>query len=287
MNFLQMEYFVAVASEGNVTRAAEKLHVSQSALSQTIRKLEEEFSVCLFDRLPKKLVLTEAGSAFLEYAQKALSDREQITHQLRNHDGQLRGRIIMQSNPIPYLIAERFLQFRNNHPLTEIQFVSLPELLVNDYSKDPFLSVSLLITTEPPPETYAESRFLLKEKLMAALPRAHRLASRSVISLTELKDEAFLLYQEGELQKAVEHSCMASGFVPQVRCSCNDIGTMFNLVAFGNGITLFPESWRQLCNESTVLIPLEEDYARTIYLCWGKQNKPTAAAAAFRDYLLK
>ena len=83
MNFLQLEYFVAVASEGNITKAAEKLYISQSALSQTIRKLEEEFSVCLFNRLPKKLVLTEAGSAFLEYAHKALSDREQITHQPR------------------------------------------------------------------------------------------------------------------------------------------------------------------------------------------------------------
>lgn len=287
MNFLQLEYFVEVAAVGNVTKAAEQLHISQSALSQTIRKLEEEFSVDLFQRLPKQMVLTDAGKLFLKYARKTLADRDAITHQLRNHDGMLRGKIVIQSNPIPYLIADCFLKFRKRNPLTEIDFVSLPALLVNDYSRDPFLSVSLLITTEPPEEADAESRFLLRERLMAALPSDHRLADRKMIKLAELQKEPFLLYQEGEVQKAVERCCMAAGFVPHVQCCCHDIGTMFNLVSSGEGVSLFPESWKQLCNEKTVFVPLEDSCFRTVYLCWGKRNEPNPAAAAFRDYLLQ
>ena len=286
MNFLQLEYFVEVAAFGNVTKAAEKLHISQSALSQTIRKLEEEFSVSLFCRLPKQMVLTDAGKLFLEYARKTLAEREAIVHQLQDHDGMLRGKIVIQSNPIPYLIADCFLKFRKQHPLTEIQFVSLPALLVNDYSRDPFLSVSLLVTTEPPDVSDAESRFLFREQLMAALPRTHRLADRKTISLAELRKEPFLLYEEGEVQKVVERCCMAAGFVPHVQCCCHDIATMFNLVSSGEGVSLFPESWKQLCNEKTVLVPLDEVCARTVYLCWGKHNEPNRAAAAFRDYLL-
>lgn len=286
MNFLQLEYFLEVAAFGNVTRAAEHLHVSQSALSQMIRKLEEEFSVELFRRLPKKLELTQAGELFLEYAERTLAERDAITHRLRNPDGQLRGTIVIQSNPVPYLIADLFLKFRERHPLTEIQFVSRPELLLNDYSRDPFLSVSLLVTTEPPDGRYAESRFFCRERLMAALPRTHRLAQRACIGLPELREEPFLLYQDGEVKKAVEHSCIAAGFLPRVQHCCQDIGTMFNLVSSGSGVSLFPESWKQLCNEKTVFVPLEEDCARTIYLCWGKQNKPDAVSAAFRDYLL-
>ena len=287
MNFLQLEYFAEVAALGNVTRAAEKLHISQSALSQTIRKLEDEFSVSFFHRTPKKLVLTDAGLLFLDYVRQTLSERERITQQLKEQDGQLRGTIVIQSNPIPYLIADLFLRFRRQNPLTDIQFVSHPELLVNDYRQDPFLSVSLLVTTEPPPETCAESRFFMKEKLMAALPRTHRLAGRSKICLPELRGESFLLYQEGELQRVVERCCRSAGFVPHVQCFCHDVATMFNLVSSGSGVSLFPESWKQLCNENTVLIPLEEDCARTVYLCWGVTHKPTAAAAAFRDFLLE
>lgn len=121
---------------------------------------------------------------------------------------------------------------------------------------------------------------------MAALPSNHRLATRTQISLQELRSEPFLLYEDGEVQKDVERCCRSAGFAPRVQCCCHDIATMFNLVSSGNGVSLFPESWRQLCNEKNVLIPLEEDCARTIYLCWGNKHKPDSASAAFRDYLL-
>ena len=83
MNFLQLEYFTEVAALGNVTKAAEKLHISQSALSQTIRKLEDEFSISFFHRTPKKLILTDAGLLFLDYARQTLSERDRIVRRLQ------------------------------------------------------------------------------------------------------------------------------------------------------------------------------------------------------------
>lgn len=286
MTILQLEYFVEVARLGNMTKAAENLHVSQSALSQTIKKLEEEFSASFFQRFPKNMILTDAGILFLNYAQEALQQREEIKHKLSNLDGQLHGTIRIQSNPIPYLIAEQFLKFRRNYPMTKIQFVSDPALLINDYSKDPFLSVSLLVTSEPPAEDQVECHFLFQEKLMASLPRSHRLAHRTHIRLSELRHEPFLLYEKGEIQKAVEHCCIAAGFTPYVHCVCHDIATMFNLVAAGEGVSLFPETWKQLCNDNSVLVPLEEDCSRTIYLCCKKNSHLDPTTAAFRDFLI-
>lgn len=286
MTILQLEYFVEVARLGNMTKAAENLHISQSALSQTIKKLEDEFSSSFFQRFPKCMVLSDAGILFLSYAQKILQQTKDINCQLRNLDSQLHGTITIQSNPIPYLIAEQFLKFRRNHPKTNVQFVSIPSLLINDYSRDPFLSVSLLITSEPPAEEKAERHILLQEKLMASLPRSHRLAHRTHIRLAELRDEPFLLYEKGELQKAVEHCCVTAGFTPRVHCVCHDIATMFNLVAAGEGVSLFPETWKQLCNDNSVLIPLEDNYSRTIYLCWKKNSNLDPTAKAFRDFLI-
>lgn len=287
MNFLQLEYFVEVAARGSVTRAAEALHVSQSALSQTLRKLEGEFGVSFFRRRSSGLELTEAGETFLDYARRTLRERHALCCALRERPGEIRGEIVIQSNPVPYLIADHFLHFRRRHPGTEIRFVSVPELLINDYSRDPFLSVSLLVTTEPPVRADTETRFLLRERFMAALPRSHPLAARTSISLRELCDEPFLIYEKGEVQRAVEHCCTNAGFAPRVACVCHDLGTMFSLVAGGGGVSLFPESWKKLCSENAIFVPLKEDCGRTIYLCWGKNAPPDAAAAAFRDYLIE
>ena len=287
MTFLQLKYFIEVAAQANVTKAAEALCVSQSALSQTIKKLEDEFSSVFFIREPKKMILTDAGKLFLDYAKETLKKGEQITRQLQELDGQLHGTILIQSNPIPYLIAEQFLKFRRSHPMTDVQFVSVPALLINDYSKDPFQWVSLLITSEPPPEELADRHFLLKEKLMASLPRSHRLANRTQIRLSELREEPFLIYEKGEVQKAVARCCLNAGFTPKIHCVCHDIATMFNLVASGEGVSLFPETWKQLCSENTVLIPLEDDCSRDIYVCWAKSSKTDDASAAFRDYLIE
>lgn len=286
MTILQLQYFIEVAKLGNVTKAAETLNISQSALSQTIKKLEDEFSATFFQRFPKNMILTDAGNLFLNYAQKTLQQWEEINHQLSKLDTQLHGTIFVQSNPIPYLIAEQFLKFRRNNPMTKIQFVSVPALLINDYSKDPFQSVSLLITSEPPAEDQAERHILFQEKLMAALPRSHRLANRAHIHLSELRNEPFLLYEKGEIQKAVERCCAAAGFTPYVHCVCHDLATMFNLVAAGEGVSLFPETWKQLCNDNSVLVPLEEHCSRTIYLCCKKSSDLDPTAKAFRDFLI-
>ena len=121
---------------------------------------------------------------------------------------------------------------------------------------------------------------------VAALPRSHPLAGRASISQRELRDEPFLIYEKGEVQRAVEHCCTDAGFTPQVACVCHDLGPMFLLVAGGGGVSLFPESWKKLCSENAIFVPLEEDCGRTIYLCWGKNAPPDAAAAAFRNYLI-
>ncbi len=286
MTFLQLKYFIEVATQANVTKAAETLCVSQSALSQTIKKLEEEFSATFFIRQPKQMILTDAGRLFLDYAKETLKKWEQISQQLQDLDGQLHGAIRIQSNPIPYLIAEQFLKFRRSNPMVQVEFVSVPALLINDYTKDPFQSVSLLITSEPPAEKTANRHLLLKEKLMASLPRSHPLANRSSVRLSELKEDPFLIYEKGEIQKAVERSCLAAGFAPRIHCVCHDIATMFNLVASGEGVSLFPETWKQLCNENTVLVPLEDDCSRNIYLCWDKICKSDPVTEAFRDYLI-
>jgi len=95
MNILQLEYFVAVAEEGSMQRAAEKLHVSPSAVSQIIRKLEEELDVRLFERGGQSLALTYAGRRFASYARSVLVGRSNFIREVRDQSGEIRGELTL------------------------------------------------------------------------------------------------------------------------------------------------------------------------------------------------
>lgn len=286
MDFLQLEYFVELSRINNVTRTAEKLHISQPALSQLIKKLESELSVPLFYREPGGLVLTEEGQLFLNYAIKTLTDRKEIYQKINDSKNEVSGDITVQTNAISYLIAQAYCNFKIQYPLTSIHFKSYPDLQQNTYIMDPFTRINLFITTCPPINHSKSSWLLRKEQLFVALPSNHQLADRILLSLTELAQEPFLIYQGGELQQLTELCCRKSGFTPNILFECHNTNILLNLVASGLGISIFPESWKNFASDNVLMIPLKEKYERSIYLCWSDFHYLNKASSYFKDYLI-
>ena len=118
MEIHQLRYFVAVADEGNFSRAAAKVRVAQPSLSQQIRKLEAEIGQPLFDRLPRSVVLTEAGRCFLDYARQILASIGDARRCVDELNDAVTGKLAVGAIPTiaPYVLPELVKKFHKDYP---------------------------------------------------------------------------------------------------------------------------------------------------------------------------
>jgi len=125
MEIHQLRYFVAVAEEGNFSRAAEKVRVAQPSLSQQIQKLEAELGQPLFDRLPRTVLLTDAGKRFQEFAQRILAGVADAQRCVDECKGEAVGRLVLGAIPTiaPYLLPRLLQQFQHKHPKVSIEVI--------------------------------------------------------------------------------------------------------------------------------------------------------------------
>lgn len=228
MNFLSLEYFIVIAEEGNLSKAAERLYVSQQALSEHIRKLEEETNATLFLR-SGGVSLTEAGRVFLKGAQEVLRARETLLRDLSEADKEDKGRFSVgfrQCSP-PDELPSMLALFASSHP--EYDCVVLPDEALARRRGNP--GIDLYFSSLPPEEgmecvplfeekKYAvvASKTLLKKTYGDELPRLERrLAEEKDLSL--LKDLPFAVHRprkdrEGPQKKADIFE--SAGFAPSI-----------------------------------------------------------------------
>jgi DNA-binding transcriptional LysR family regulator len=251
MELRHLRYFVAVAHEGHVTRAAEKLHIQQPPLSQQIRALEREIDATLFVRHPRGVSLTDAGRSFLADAEQILAQAEHAKIRARRTARGEVGRIAVgftTSAPFHPLVARAIREFRGNRP--NVSFV-LEESSSGDMVsglRDERLDVAFIrsglvdpagITVHP----------LLQEDMVAAFPARHPLTKRARLTLKDLADETLILYRRPDgrgLYDVIIAACAEAGFSPHVVQEAPRIVSTLNLVAAGLGITIVPASLSRL-----------------------------------------
>src|SRR6267143_2860370 len=125
MEIHQLRYFVAVADEGSFSRAAAKVRVAQPSLSQQIRKLETEIGQRLFDRLPRSVVLTEAGRCFIDYARQILNSIEDARRCVGEFTGEIGGKLAVGAIPTiaPYVLPDLVGKFQKHYPEVALEIV--------------------------------------------------------------------------------------------------------------------------------------------------------------------
>lgn len=246
MELRHLSYFVAVAEEGNVTRAAIRLGMKQPPLSQQLRALEAELGLALFERLPRGMALTPAGDVFLQEARAILRQSEQSMVRARLAAlGQV-GRLtlgVTTSAFLHRLIPEILSHYHQAHPavtldVREANASDLIEALVRGDLDAAFLRAAV---TRPASLVFEE---LLRERFVVALPKAHSVTARNV-SLADLRNERFILVRRPSapgMYAQVLQSCRAVGFEPAVAAEVGRMLTALGLVAAGLGISLVPKS---------------------------------------------
>ena len=258
MELRHLRYFIAVAEDGSVTRAARRLNMEQPPLSQQIRKLETELGVRLFDRVAKRVVLNAAGRQFLEDARHTLDAAAAAIERVRRFDRGEQGHIacgFTSSASLHHLAPKLIRAFRHAYPLAtfEVEERETFELLSGVDQRRLDMAFVRTVGSDLPA---LDNLVLHEEMIVAALPSDHRLArSASPVSLSSLMREPMVLYRRPDgfgIFEVLMDALRRRGFEPQVTEQVPRIITAINLVAAGQGISLVPESMRALHNGSVV-----------------------------------
>ncbi len=259
MELRHLRYFVAVAEEGHITRAAERLGIQQPPLSHQIKALEREIGVQLFRRLPRGVELTEAGRSFIEDARAALArvgqGVEAAKRAARGEQGHLRL-AVPPTAPFHPFVPQVILAFREAYPLVSLTMEENLRMETLDQLRGGQMDVAFLRASIAAPEGLVVYP-LLEEPMVAALPSGHPLARSApsqdaALPLRALAGETFIAYarQQGPaLYEAMAAACLQAGFSPQLGQEAPRISTALSLVATGFGVTLVPASMRRMALE--------------------------------------
>ena len=213
MELLQLQYFLAVARLEHVTEAARSLHVTQSSLSKTIQRLEEDLGVPLFDRIGRKLRLNEFGSRFLRRAERALFELEQGKQELSDLSSPEHGTLelaVTTASTLPNILRE----FRKKRPYIQfhVQMLTTQEMVTLLHRGE----VDFCLSSPPIQGDDIECQIVFIDPILVAVPKGHRLADRSSVSLTELRDEWFVGVKRGYgTRDLVDSICKSVGFAPK------------------------------------------------------------------------
>ncbi len=285
MDIRQLRYFVALAEERNFTRAATREHIAQPALSQQIRKLEDEAGLALVERSTRRVAITPAGEGLLARARRILSELEAAQDELQALRGVQAGHVSVGAMHTmgPIDVALALAIFHERHPAVELTVQEnsseeLAEMLRVDQLDLAFLSVTERIESHELGLTQ-----LVSEELVAVLAPNHRLSGHASVRMAELSSEQFISYRTGSrLRELLTAAGASAGFEPQIKLESNESQRIRRLVTRGMGVAILPRSDAVSPGAEVAVVALREPTLhRDISLAWREGRRLSPAAIAF------
>lgn len=282
MDLRQLEAFVAVADELHFSRAAERLQMAQSPLSQRIKSLERELGVELFARTNRRVALTGAGKVVLREARATLraatATRRAAERARTGRAGVLR---------VGFVASAAFLQLpsllrdvRERAPDVRIELQRLDSVAQIEALESDAIDVGIA-RSSPPERDDIRARPLQAEPLLAVLPSTHRLVGTRSAALEALSGDPWVLPRSGggtDLVARVLRACAAAGFTPSVAHEAPDLPSVLGLVAGGLGVSLVPLGIARLGvpGVTTVALDSGDRVALPATLLWHRDRVPIA-----------
>lgn len=261
MEFHQLRYFIAAAEDLSISGAAKRLHVTQPALSRQIAVLEAELGVALFDRIRKRIHLTDAGRFFLPKARQIVCDAETGAQQLREQFGNAR-RTLRLGFLTPFLddlVAPAVREFRQRHPKAQVSLFELPPRAQLDRLRNHELDAAILGNISDAERAFFSIRTLSRHKMAAVLPEDHVFAGKKSIKLSALKAESWVSLSDAFFpgrREFLRSICQQAGFEPQIVNEVDSLSMMLGAVTAGEGVALMPAHAGKLPHGGCVFVPL-------------------------------
>ncbi len=251
MELRHLRYFVAVAEELHFGRAAARLHIAQPPLSRQIRDLEREVGTPLFERTPRGVDLTPAGSAFLPEARLTLAQAERAQRTAlraaKGETGRLRVGFVdaaTHSGVLPNVLSF----FRMHLPSIGLSLFEMDARQQAEALRDGRIDLGLLHSPPLDADRWLRVEAVFTDPVILAVPEDHRLAGRARFTLSSLAEESFVLFQRDVAPSTSDDiiaRCRTEGFSPRVVQEAAGWNTLVSLVGAGVGVAFIPRSLQQ------------------------------------------
>ena len=279
MELNQIRCFLEVARSQHVTKSAEKLHIAQPALTQTIHRLEAELGLPLFLAKGRGIVLTEYGRYLQERLEPILRELDGVPEAMRKMAKLERETVRLSVRAASTLTTEAIIEYKKAHAELNFQVMQSGDEGLHDID----ITTKLFYR-----EARGEDAYVCSEKIFLALPRGHELASRGYISLAEVAGEDFIsLMGSRPLRSICDGFCAQAGFTPRIVFESDSPAAVINMIAANMGIGFWPEfTWGRPNSDGVVLLGIEKPACSRDIIITRRHNKAdNGAVDDFYDFL--
>ena len=254
-----MKYFMEVVNQGGMTNASKSLYIAQPTISKAIKDIEKELDMPLFDRQKRYLVLTDAGKVFYKKCEEILALYDNIPNEINGLLGLETGHInigmsaVMDMQQFINILAEFHKLYPNvTYSLNESGGKSIETRLIND-------QIDIGITTIPIDENTFDYVSLYSEDLRLIVSEEHQLAKRSSVTMADLKNEDFILFNEDfYLNDKIIAAAKNAGFIPNTVSNVSQWNFIEYLVIARLGVSILPEHIAKMLKDEIKSIRIED-----------------------------
>jgi len=287
MELRQLEYFQAVSRLKNITRAAEKMYVTQPTITLAIQRLEEELGVVLFDRSQRNFMLTAEGHVFLKHIDSILQGLKDAIIEMQDHASLQKGSIKLGLPPMvgTFFLPTLFIDFQKQYPAVEITTVEAGSMSIRELLKNGEIDIGIVVITEPEPQL--NTLPIAKGEIHACLSTEHPLSKETVLSFDQLRNESFVLIPDGTyVRRTIAAEFKRNNIIPRIILSSGQVETLLRLVKKGVAISFLIDFIARQYPDIAV-IPLSNPLPIEIGLAWKKDKSLSYASRAFVDFMIR
>ena len=289
MDVRSLKHFHTIAECGQFTKAAAQLHISQPALSNTIKSLENELGCTLFERSTKNLKLTEPGEILYKHAENVLGLFDKIYKEMEDARNVGKGKINLgMIESYRYFISHMIGIFKSKYPAVSMKVRELgPSDIVKSLES---YDIHLGITSIANDHNDFKYIPIFQENYVLLTPPDHRFKNLNSIEIIDLKNETFIHSLEGfKIRETFIKACEHVGFSPSVEFETESLETACSLVENGLGISVVPESFLALNPSKRRNVVFIKDFPskRTVYLVYQPERYLPPPIQDFIDITLQ
>jgi DNA-binding transcriptional LysR family regulator len=281
MELRQLEYFVAVAEEANFTRAARRVHISQSGVSAQIRQLEGDLGATLIDRSGRSASVTPAGAAALEQAKAVLASVTALRRAVDDVTGLIRGRIVVgmvtACTVVP--LFDALAAFHRAHPGVEIALSEDNSDRLIDGVRSGTIDVALVGVAGMPPDGLG-SITIVSERLVAVVPDGHPLSRGRDITLADVCAHPIVCLPTGTgIRTVFDDACTLAGIRPNIALQAAAPGAVADLAGRGLGVAILSQSTAPADDERLLTLVIDDVHTPSLLaLVWKMAENPAVQA---------
>ena len=273
MEISQLSYFKEAAELEHISKAAAALQIPQPYLSQTIKRLEDELGVKLFDRVGKRIFLNDAGRILLKHTNEILTNLNNVSLELNSLSMNEVQDISVSFQCASMLISQLMERVMEQHPkLNFYIYQQFKDSMQTD------MDITIYSSEEHNPSK--NEMFLMKENLLLALPKNHPLIHKEQITVDDLREERFIsLSKTSNLYNIIKKYYEQMDFLPKTCFYIDNPSVMREMLVNNFGLSIIPsQTWYRITRNDIVLKPIQ-DYPmeRSIYLAWNPHKYQTKA----------